>query len=144
MMDLKIIMEKNRINTTTATNIIHNIGNWLDNKDETICLASVAPDATKNLKQAFYEQQKIGWDQWMNGKWAKEWATLICHDIKNIDSGVRHNTPIQWATEIINFNRNYVHDCWKQRNIIEHDADGSPETRKKKKMSNIYWGYLKE
>jgi hypothetical protein len=70
----------------------------------------------------------------MNGKWSKEWATLIRHDIKNIDSGIRHNTPIKWATEIIKLNWNYVHDCWKQRNIIEHDAEGSPETRKKEKI----------
>jgi hypothetical protein len=85
-LDLGIIFDNNRIDKSTKTVITYNVRNWLENK-ETTNINSIEPHATSTLQKAANEQQQIGWDHWIKGRWSLEWATLINHDLKNSDTG---------------------------------------------------------
>jgi hypothetical protein len=37
----------------------------------------------------------------MIGQWSREWGTLMNFDIKTVDSGIKHNTTVKWAREIL-------------------------------------------
>jgi hypothetical protein len=74
----------------------------------------------------------------------KEWRTLVNYDIKHNDAGTKSNTSKMWATEIILLNWEFVHNCWEERNMNEHDVWGQPDGRKKEKIIEIIAGEHKK
>jgi hypothetical protein len=95
---------------------------------------NIADDATTSLIQAEYEQNQIGWENWLKGRWSMIWATLINYDIANVDSGIKHNTSEKWANEILKLNWEFVFNIWLERNKSEHDERGNPKLRRKEKL----------
>jgi hypothetical protein len=56
------------------------------------------------------------------------------HDLKSRDSGIKFNISKKWAKSIILLSWAFAYDIWTERNIIEHDSLGCPETQKKEKI----------
>jgi hypothetical protein len=133
------LLEKHRTNQATKIIILQNVGNWF-NQNPPVEAQTIAPDATRSLKKACLEQQQIGWDHWIKGRWSQEWAALQNHDISTMDSGIRYNSSKKWATEIITLTWEIIHKLWLKRNVIEHDVKGHPEQRKKDKIIEIIRG----
>jgi hypothetical protein len=77
---------------------MHNITRILNNQFPEKLL-SIVPDATSTLIKATTEQDYIGWDQWINEKWSREWGTLINYDINNTDSGKSTIQPKNWLQQ---------------------------------------------
>jgi hypothetical protein len=86
------------------------------------------------------QQKLIGWDNWIMGRWSKEWASLQNYDIQNSDSGIKYNSPEKWAKELILLTWEFIHSMWLERNNCEHDLQGTPELRKKEKLIEIIMG----
>lgn len=91
------------------------------------------PDASKSLKVAAINQQKIGWENWMKGRWSIEWAYLFNFDIANTASNVKYNFTEKIVKEIIIYNWEYMKNVWNERNIKERDLKGEPDRKKKEK-----------
>jgi hypothetical protein len=136
---MDVLMDKHRINQATKKIIAHNVNN-LFNNNVTVPTTELVPDASKTLIMASREQDMIGWEQWLKGRISKEWGTLVNHDVKNIDSGIKFNSSQKWAKEVINMNWEFIHDIWLIRNKTEHDEDGCPEKRAKEKLVEIIAG----
>jgi hypothetical protein len=137
--DLTILLENNRTNVSTSEMIKQNVKNWFNIKTVVDAL-TIAPDATNTLKMASTQQQEIGWDHWIKGRWSQEWATLQNYDINQNDSGKKYATSIAWAKEIILLTWDLIHQIWIERNNSEHDSAGCPEIRKKEKLIETIQG----
>jgi hypothetical protein len=118
---------------------LQNVGNWF-NQIPPVDAQTIAPDATKSLKKASLEQQQIGRDHWIKGRWSQEWSALQNYDISTIDSGTQYNSSKKWALEIIALTWELIHNLWLKRKETEHDALGHPEQRKKEKIIEIIRG----
>jgi hypothetical protein len=136
---LSILMENHRTNEPTKVLFLQNVKNWFNNMPTTQA-QTIAPDATKTLMLASTQQNDIGWDHWIKGRWSQEWATLQNYDIKHNDSGKIYATSKKWAEEIVGLTWELIHQIWLERNIIEHDSAGNPEIRSKAKLIEIIQG----
>jgi hypothetical protein len=138
-LELSVLLENHRTNESTKVLILQNVKNWFQNKSP-IEAIEIAPDATNTLKMASKQQQQIGWDHWIKGRWSQEWATLQNHDIIHNISGKQNTTSKKWAKEIINLTWELIHQLWLERNNTEHGLLGCPEIRKKEKLIEIIQG----
>jgi hypothetical protein len=112
---------------------------WMYNTDP-INIKELVPDASKSLRQAIFEQNKIGWDQWFCGRISNTWGDLYQHDIQTKQHMIKYPSPQRWGAEIITITWNLVLDCWYERNNWEHDNNGDKTTRLKEKRSDeIIW-----
>jgi uncharacterized protein YejL (UPF0352 family) len=137
--ELNAVLDKHRTQTAIKTIITKNVGEWFTNQ-KYVNAQSIALDATPTLIKATKEQELIGWDNWIKGRWSSEWATLMNYNISSIDSGIKFNTSLKWAKEIILLTWNFIHEVWLERNKCEHDTDGDPEKRKKEKLAETIQG----
>jgi hypothetical protein len=138
-MDLSVLLENHRTNISTQELIKQNVTNWFNNIPEVDAI-TIAPDATNTLKLASTQQKYIGWDHWINGRWSQKWATLQNHDIIHNESGKKYATSTGWAKKIILLTWELIHQIWIERNNMEHDSVGCPETRRKEKLIEIIQG----
>jgi hypothetical protein len=76
----------------------------------------------------------------LKARWSKEWATLLNHNLKNVDSGIKHSSPEKWAIEVIMLTWDLIYNIWLLRNKCEHDHNGDPEKRKKEKLIEVIQG----
>jgi hypothetical protein len=63
-------MDNHMTNITTKTATSLNVQNWIQDK-EINEIKTIAPNATKYLKEAGDKQTKIGWDPWIKHRWLK-------------------------------------------------------------------------
>jgi hypothetical protein len=139
LLELNCIMKKHQTNTETKTIISTNFSEWLKNQNY-IKATSIAPDASKTLIKATKDQKIIGWDNWIKGRWSKEWGTLQNYDVMSVDSGIKHNTAEKWANVLIILTWEFIHSMWLERNNCEHDMLGNLEIRKKEKLIEFIVG----
>jgi hypothetical protein len=71
-----------------------------------------------NIRKAFEEQSKIGWQGFMEGRWASEWR--VVYD----DMGGKKN-PCQWAAKMIVANWDQGRRLWDQRNEQAHKKEST-------------------
>jgi hypothetical protein len=136
---LSVLMEDHRTNESTKVLITQNVKNWFNNMPATNA-RTIARDATKTLILASTQQNEIGWDHWIKGRWSQGWATLQNYDIKHTDSGKIYPTSKKWAEEIVLLTWELIHQIWLERNNTEHDLAGNPEIRSKEKLIEIIQG----
>jgi ribonuclease HI len=126
-------------NQETILVILMYVKSWMYNTDP-IDIKELVPDASKSLRQAIFEQNKIGWDQWFCGRISNTWGDLYQHDIQTKQHMIKYPSPKRWGAEIIAITWNLVLDCWYERNNWEHDNNGDKTTRLKEKRSEeITW-----
>jgi hypothetical protein len=87
------------------------VGKWFTTQ-EYVSAKEIANDATSTLIKATREQDIIGWDNWVKGRWSHEWANLMNFNISSMDSGIKFNTSLKWAKEIILLTWNLIYDIW--------------------------------
>jgi hypothetical protein len=75
VLDLSNIMDKHGTNSNIKLVMIQNVSNQL-HKQEVVELNEYVPDASNTLKKAIKQQQMIGWNNWLKGRWSSEWETL--------------------------------------------------------------------
>jgi hypothetical protein len=56
------------------------------------------------------------------------------------ESGKKYATSTGWAKKIILLTWELIHQIWIERNNMEHDSAGCPETRRKEKLIEIIQG----
>ena len=84
-----------------------------------------------DLQCAFKSQQKIGWDQLLRGRIAKDWKTAIktyYHERKPGDS----YTPDQWMRTTIAALWKFSMTLWRQRNAAFHGTDSAITLEKRR------------
>jgi hypothetical protein len=91
MISLNNLCDKYATNKSTKMIITQNVNNWLSEKGPED-LGTNVPDATKTLIKADQQQQSIGWNNWINGRWSQEWGTLQNYEIQLSKANVRNNT----------------------------------------------------
>ena len=77
------------------------------------------------LAGAIAAQQKIGWDNWLLGRWSPKWQEIQAAHYTSIGS---KRTSHRWATAIINQFFLTSWDLWKYRNERLHGSTGSIAT----------------
>ena len=75
----------------------------------------------KNIFKAFYEQDKIGWDKFLEGIISPAWAILQQEYIDKHLNG--KGTRISWAVKLILHLWELLYSVWKHRNEIIHKED---------------------
>jgi hypothetical protein len=138
-MDMNVLLDKNRTHHAIKTLITKNVSEWF-NEQKYVTARDIANDASPTLIKAAREQQLIGWDNWMKGRWSSEWATLFNYNITTIDSGIKFNSSEKWAKDLILLTWEFLHEIWLERNKCEHDIDGDPTIRAKEKLIEIIKG----
>ena len=73
------------------------------------------------LQQAFWEQAKIGWNNFVLGRWSKKWQLIQQAPYKRCSLS---NTSRQWAVAIIAKLHDIAWDRWNFCNGIAHGGDG--------------------
>jgi hypothetical protein len=112
---------------------------WLhDEKNPDI--KEIVPDASIHLVKAIGEQEKLGWSQWFRGRITKSWGDLYNHDISKPNNLVKFPSANRWGKEIISLTLSFVLECWKERNLKEHEMETNPISRKKEKqIEELKW-----
>lgn len=75
----------------------------------------------KNMFKAFYEQEKIGWDKFLEGLISPTWAILQQEYIDKHLNG--KGTGIAWSVKLILQLWELLHSVWKHRNESIHKED---------------------
>jgi Zn finger protein HypA/HybF involved in hydrogenase expression len=101
--DQSLYLDNQRTNNATKIVLLQKVQSILNlTKCDSLC--KIIPDATNALKTAVTEQDSIGWDHWLKGRFSQEWAALVNYDIETIDTGIRYSLLEKWATGIIDLN----------------------------------------
>lgn len=86
----------------------------------------------RNVKAAFLQQQRVGWDQFLLGRIAIGWNTFIEHHLLYHNISEDSITSELWATKLISTNWNAMLSLWEARNEIVHGATDEEKTKKYK------------
>jgi hypothetical protein len=94
------------------------------------------------LRRAFRAQEKIGWDQFLRGRIAKDWKRPITMYYKIRQPGESY-TPDQWMRTVIKELWILSITIWKQRNTELHGTDSALSLERKRKeaataAANVY------
>jgi hypothetical protein len=136
---LRHYLENSRLNDTATNVIIMSVSAYLDGYDPPD-IEEFDPHVSLELRQAFVDQENIGWDQWMKGWIAKSWVGVYEIDLLSKDHQIPHQTTKKWATQIISQTFEFVLNNWKTRNEIKHSTNDTPIAREKEKLTNkIMW-----
>ena len=76
---------------------------------------------TFGLRAAITDQDQIGWDNFLLGRWSKKWQTVQQRHITQTKS---RRSSLQWTTCIINKFLRTVWDIWNFRNALVHGKGG--------------------
>jgi hypothetical protein len=137
IMLLKNYFELSGTNPTTSRVIISYLDVWLKNKIPP-SIDEIAPEASTHLIKAVTQQNKIGWDQWFNGRIAITWGEMYNHDLRckatiiTPQNGERLNSVKRGKT-MLNLTWQFVIECWITRNESEHELNGNHIQRQKEK-----------
>ena len=77
-----------------------------------------------DLKDAIRDQQKIGWDNFVLGRWSPLWQTVQARYLLTFEN---QRSPRRWAIEIIKKMIMITWDMWQFCNGIVHSAAGPDE-----------------
>ena len=76
---------------------------------------------TFGLRAAIIDQEQIGWDNFLLGRWSKKWQKVQQRYITHTKS---RRSSLQWTTCIINKFLRTVWDIWNFRNALVHGKGG--------------------
>jgi hypothetical protein len=138
LLALNIMMENHRTEKNVQRIISNKITQWVNGNEEQEI--EMEPDSSDTLIAAKNHQGRIGWDQWIKGRWSQEWCHLHNYTIKHTDCNNKFNKSEKWANDIIMLTWDFVYDIWNIRNKIEHDEEGDPNNRKREKLKEVIWG----
>jgi Zn finger protein HypA/HybF involved in hydrogenase expression len=119
-------------NSTTMRAILAKVRAWLYQEQQPN-LKELIPEASQYLLDAISEQDEIGWEHWFRGRITIKWGELYNDDIKKPNILLKHPSSTKCGTTVILEGWNLLDECWRQQNKAEHDQDGEPLARKKKK-----------
>ena len=96
------------------TKIIHY---WCEGRDvETIKQTLPNNTTGEPIRQAFNEQEILGWTAFMRGYWAKKWETILPTKMTN-------NQRTKWVSQWISQIFQIVDKCWEARNKCAHSDE---------------------
>jgi hypothetical protein len=78
-----------RTNKTTAQVISHLVAAWLNKSETQPDMKEIAADASSTLLQTVELQNKIGWNQFMQGRIASNWGEMYNYDLDTQDHGLK-------------------------------------------------------
>jgi hypothetical protein len=91
-------MTKYRTSAATHQVISHHINRILTTQAPEK-VQRMIPDATDTLLLTSQQQEIIGWEHWLKGRWSIKWATLINFDIKNNNSDIKYSGHVEMLGE---------------------------------------------
>ena len=86
------------------------------------------------IQQAFREQAKIGWNNFVLGRWSKKWQLIQQAHYKRCSLS---NTSRQWAVAIIAKLHDIAWDRWNFCNGIAHGGDGLVQRLHHRRLNRI-------
>jgi hypothetical protein len=127
----------------TEENLSRVIGNCircLINGEEIPQMKELADNPSKELIEAYKEQNNIGWDQFVKGQLTIKWGEVYNVERSKKHSEKRFLNAEKWGKDIIVVSWKFFIDIWGERNDYEHKgADNSIEIKKKKLIEKIKW-----
>lgn len=122
---LEAFMADSNTEPTIAAHLIETLRLWRQDKRSN--LAGVYPSSIINKKmfQAFSDQQKLGWDRFLEGSIASQWA-VIQQDYLNKINETR-STGISWAAKLVKKMWGLLHSVWNTRNEYIHNSENMVE-----------------
>ena len=75
-------------------------------------------------------QSRIGWDQFLLGRWSQKWTQLQYQYLRNNDQPIKHNNHgTNWVSSIIHLIWEHCQKEWKVRNDARHGKDADEQRR---------------
>ena len=96
---------------------------------------AITPSTFKNtfgLRDAIKDQQKIGWNNFILGRWSKKWQLVQKRYFAEIGS---RKSSLRWTTSIIYKLMMTVWDIWNFRNSLIHGKGGVNQRAKNKDLN---------
>ena len=117
---LEVALEQINTSPTIGAYIISSLQMW---RRDSTNLSKAYPCSLmhKNIFKAFYEQDKLGWDKFLEGIISPAWALLQQEYIDKHLNG--KGTGISWAVKLILHLWELLHSVWKHRNEIVHKEE---------------------
>jgi hypothetical protein len=127
----------------TEENLSRVIGNcircWINGEDIPQ-MKELADNPSKELIEAYKEQNHIGWDQFVKGQLTIKWGEVYNLERSKKHSEKRFLNAEKWGKDIIVVSWKFFIDIWRKRNDNEHKGlDNSSEIKKKKLIGKIKW-----
>jgi hypothetical protein len=135
--ELKMSMVNLGVHAATIAVIITGISDWIN--DTTMAnVQEIVPNASESLKNAVMEQNTLGWDQFIRGRWSMKWAELFMYDIDHSQLIDKFTTADNWGKKIIGIIWRHILIIWKVRNDTEYGINSKDGT-KEKLIHKISW-----
>ena len=86
------------------------------------------PDKYKDLVR---NQNLVGWDQLLLGRFVSEWSELAQEFITSLpkEQRTKSQSGNQWVIQITDIILNFAHSVWKERNADRHGRDNKEQER---------------
>ena len=98
------------------------------------------------LSPIWEDQQKIGWDHLLYGRWSKKWTEYHEKSLKERNIPLtRINAGVGWVCRVMRVIWRHMHKEWKTRNNIRHGADDAERKQKEREQCireiTLYYSY---
>jgi hypothetical protein len=91
------------------------------------------------LKEAYEEQEIIGWENMIRGRWSIKWGEAYNSSQKK-EFKEQHITAEKWGKDIIVLTWQLLLDIWKHRNEEEHGTiEEASKIKRNKLIEKILW-----
>jgi len=122
---LESFLSNNNTEPTLTVHLVETLRLWRQDKGAN--LAAVYPSSIMNKKvfQAFSDQQKIGWDRFLEGFIASQWANIQQDYLTKINE--TRSTGNSWATKLVQKLWGILHSVWNTRNEYIHNSENMIE-----------------
>jgi hypothetical protein len=107
-------------------------------------LESLVPQASQTLARAYKHQTHIGWNHFVRGRIANEWAELVKFQITDKNISAKVMSVETWGVRVITINWHNVLALWEHRNTIEHGNTAIEKQQKWKTKLLIEVAHLQE
>jgi hypothetical protein len=129
--DLRMWLAKQRTNNAVADVICSSLSAWRDG-------TTLHPPRNNllGLRNAWVEQNDIGWDAAMEGRWSQSWIDIQDRHFLRIR---KKRSGKRWLTAVIRRMWDISWDLWDHRNQVQ--LDRKKEDRRAKNSVNIRYEY---
>jgi hypothetical protein len=134
------IMEANKTNAELARVIGVSVSAWINGEDMP-GIKEMTDNPPKYLVEAYNEQKRLGWDQFLKGRLSIKWGFTYNQYRATDNTKKKFLNAEKWGKDIIVVGWKFVMDIWRNRNNVEHGDEINKVELKKKKLSKKLIGY---